>query len=445
MRDRLPGGFRKSTIAERRRMVASTNPNVDEVAFGRDEEMIELADVMVESSIGYLALPIGIATGFVIDGEPFDVPLATEEPSVIAAATYATRIISRGGGFKTTAGETVTTGQIYVEHAAPNADRRIAAVEEKLRLTAAPLLATMEKRGGGWRGLRVDRLPQSGLLRLEVDIDTRDAMGANLVNSVVESLRADVEVISEGRIVMAILSNAGARRVWRAGFAVPASLLARAGTPGPEVARRIVLANDIATEDPARAVTHNKGIMNGMTALALATGNDARALEAAAHAYASRDGSYRALTRYRLEERSESIGRLRGELEMPVPLGTVGGATGIHPTARASLALLGNPGAAALAGIAVCVGLAQNLAALTALVTEGIQRGHMGLHAERVAWVAGARGEERRLVAAVMRARGEYGADGAKRALAEVRSQGCGRTGTLADAPHDGDDAGEPL
>lgn len=429
MGDRLPGDFRKSTVDERRHMVAGAHPGLDAIAFGRDDEMVELADVMVESSVGYLALPLGVATGFLIDGERVDVPLATEEPSVIAASTYAARIIARGGGFETTGGETITTGQIYVEHAAPDADQRIVAHEERLRLTVAPLLAAMEARGGGWRGIRSCRLPDSGLLRLEVDIDTRDAMGANLVNSVVEHLRQDVEALSSGRVVMAILSNAGTRRIRRARIAVPVSILARAGVPGPEVARRIVLANDIAREDPARAVTHNKGIMNGVTALALATGNDTRAVEAAAHAYASRDGTYRALTRYRLDERPDGSRLLRGELEMPVPLGTVGGAIGIHPTARASLALLGDPDAATLAGIAVSAGLAQNLAALTALVTEGIQRGHMGLHAERVAWVAGARGEERRLVAAAMRARGEYGSNAAKEALAEVRSQGGAHTG----------------
>ncbi len=432
MAEPLPRDFRRTTAAGRRRMLNDFRPGVDPNAFGRDEEMIELADVMVESAVGYLALPVGVAAGFLINGTRVDVPLATEEPSVIAAATYAGRIVASGGGFETTAGETVTTGQIYVEHAAPGADQRIVAAEPKLRLTVAPLLAAMERRGGGWRGLRSERLPGSGVLRVDVDLDTRDAMGANLVNSVVEGLRPEVEVLSGGRVVMAILSNAASRRVSRAAFAIPVTLLSRAGLSGAEVARRIILANEIAIEDPQRAVTHNKGIMNGMTALALSTGNDTRALEAAVHSYASRGGTpsggtssdagYRALTRYRSEERADGSSLLHGALEVPVPLGTVGGAIGIHPTARASLELLGNPDASALAGIAVCVGLAANFAALAALVTEGIQRGHMGLHAQRVAWAAGARGEERRLVAAAMSACGEYGIDAAKRALGEVRS-----------------------
>ncbi|MFW6261191.1 MAG: hydroxymethylglutaryl-CoA reductase, degradative [Spirochaetota bacterium] len=412
----LPRSFRKSPIEERRATL-ETLVGIAPAAFGSDTELVELADVMVESAVGYLALPVGIAAGFVIDGSEYDVPMATEEPSVVAAAGYAASIVRRGSGFATEAGEPITTGQLFIEDPSPGAAERIAADRDALRREAAPLLERMEKRGGGWRGMDVAWLTQSRTMRVQVHIDVRDAMGANIVNSVVEQLRAPVERITGGKVVMAILSNAADRRVTSARFAVDAGRLARGGRDGREVAERLVLANEIAREDHLRAVTHNKGIMNGVTALALATGNDTRALEAAVHEYASRDGAYRALTRYRFDGDT-----LSGELAIPVPLGVVGGAAGIHPASNAALALLGNPGAVDLARIAVCVGLAQNFAALFALVSEGIQRGHMGLHAHRLAWAAGARGEERERVVDEMRERGVFGTEIARDILARIRA-----------------------
>ncbi|MFW5814803.1 MAG: 3-hydroxy-3-methylglutaryl-CoA reductase, partial [Spirochaetota bacterium] len=296
----LPRSFRKSPIEERRATL-ETLVGIAPAAFGSDTELVELADVMVESAVGYLALPVGIAAGFVIDGSEYDVPMATEEPSVVAAAGYAASIVRRGSGFATEAGEPITTGQLFIEDPSPGAAERIAADRDALRREAAPLLERMEKRGGGWRGMDVAWLTQSRTMRVQVHIDVRDAMGANIVNSVVEQLRAPVERITGGKVVMAILSNAADRRVTSARFAVDAGRLARGGRDGREVAERLVLANEIAREDHLRAVTHNKGIMNGVTALALATGNDTRALEAAVHEYASRDGAYRALTRYRFD------------------------------------------------------------------------------------------------------------------------------------------------
>ncbi|MFW5741665.1 MAG: hydroxymethylglutaryl-CoA reductase, degradative [Spirochaetota bacterium] len=415
MTSRLPASFRKSPVEERRAAIEALL-GVRTTTFGSDPEMIELADVMVESAVGYFALPLGVAAGFVIDGEEYDVPMATEEPSVIAAAGYAASIVRRGSGFATEAGEPVTTGQLYVADPSPGAAERIHAERDTLRSEASPLLERMERRGGGWRGLDVAWLTESRTMRIQIHVDVRDAMGANVVNSVVEQLRGPVERITGGDVVMAILSNSADRRVTTARFSVPAGRLARGGHDGREIAERLVLANEIAREDHLRAVTHNKGIMNGVTALALATGNDTRALEATVHEYASRDGAYRALTRYRFDGDA-----LSGELAIPVPLGVVGGAAGIHPASNAALALLGNPGAVDLARIAVCVGLAQNFAALFALVSEGIQRGHMGLHAHRLAWAAGARGRERERVVAAMRERSVYGVDIARDILAGIR------------------------
>lgn len=418
MHEPLPSGFRKATAADRRAMITALDPAITEAALGTDPEMIELADVMVESSIGYLAVPLGIAAGFQIDGSVYDVPMATEEPSVIAAASYGASIVRRGGGFTTVAGELVTTGQLFVEATTEDTATRVERAENELRAVVNPLTRRMEARGGGWKGMDTVWLPETALLRVQVHLDARDAMGANIVNSIVEELRSPVEALTGGRVVMAILTNASDRRVTTARFSVTTASLARAGVAGSEVARRIVLASEIAREDPTRAVTHNKGVMNGITALALATGNDTRALEAAVHRYAAIDGGYRALTRYHVTDE-----RLHGELALPLPLGTVGGAAGIHPTSAAALALLNSPGAATLASVAACVGLAQNLSALFALVTEGIQRGHMGLHAERLAWAAGARGEERRRVVETMRAEHRYGVDVAAEALARLREE----------------------
>lgn len=416
MAESLPSGFRKRSLAQRRELIQRIYPSVTASALGNDPEMVELADVMVENAVGYLALPLGIATGFLIDGNLRDVPLATEEPSVVAAAGYAASIFRRHGGFTTSAGETITTGELFVEYADATSADRILQSRDELAREAEPLLERMTRRGGGWRGLDTQWLPESGVLRVQVHVDVRDAMGANAVNSVMEALRAPTERITGGRVVMAILTNGSDRRVTRATGRVPVAALTRGGVEGAEVARRIVLANRIAREDRTRAVTHNKGIMNGVTALALATGNDTRALEAAVHAHAARDGSYRALTEYALEDQS-----LVARIALPVALGTVGGAAGIHPTSAAALATLGNPGALELAGIAASVGLAQNFAALFALVTEGIQRGHMGLHAHRIAWAAGARGDERQAVVTAMRERGAYGLDAAGEALREIR------------------------
>lgn len=376
----LSSGWRKRPFAERAAELAQVWPNAAALVEGPPAD---LAEVMVENAVGTWALPLGLVTDFPVNGGAYTLPLATEEPSVIAAANHAGRLIGRGGGLSAEADPSLMSAEVFLEGTDLGAADRILAAEAELAALVAPTLASMSRRHGGWRGLQVRLLPETGVLAVVFTLDVVDALGANLLNSVAEEMSPRLESLSGGRKVMAILTNNCHQRRARAGFRLPFSGLAKPGLEGAEAARRVVLASRIAEEDPDRAVTHNKGIMNGITALALATGNDTRALEAAVHTYAARDGRARPLSRYRLDE-----GHLVGEIELPLGLATVGGAVGFHPQAQAALALLGRPGARQLSALAAALGLAQNLAALLALTGEGIQRGHMALHQKRIDWLA---------------------------------------------------------
>jgi hydroxymethylglutaryl-CoA reductase len=271
--------------------------------------------------------------------------------------------------------------------------------------------------------MTIATLPATGLLKVEFSIDVRDAMGANILNTAAEGLCPLLEELSGGRRLMCILSNAATERRGAATFSLPFPVLATvAGSPGApnraaETARRIVLATELASEDPSRGVTHNKGIMNGISALALATFNDTRSIEAAAHAWAARTGAYRSLSSFRIEGEA-----LVGELELPLSFGAVGGAAAFHPASRLALGILGHPSARQLARLAAALGLAQNFAALLALVTGGIQRGHMRYHAPRMAYMAGARGEEVARVAATMTEEKHYSLGKAAEILARLRA-----------------------
>jgi hydroxymethylglutaryl-CoA reductase len=391
----LPRRFRRLDIRARRAAVADAYGS-DPLEAEATSAMPELADVMVESAVGVIAVPLGIATGFLIDGREQAIPLATEEPSVIAAASFAARIVSLGGGFTTWAREPLMQAHVYLEGVTDEALERLQSVEPEIQELLHSLLAAMEARGGGYRGMAIVRLPQTRLVRVELSIDVRDAMGANLLNSAAERSRRLLERASGGSALMCILSNAARTRLAGASFRVPVDVLAHAcpaGMSPGELARRLALASALAHEDPERAVTHNKGIMNGIAALALATGNDTRAVEAGAHAWASRDGRYRGLGTYAVEAAPQGP-LLHGELELPLALGAVGGSVGFHPSTAFALRVLRRPTAESLARTAAALGLAQNLAALTALTGEGIQKGHMRLHASRLAWRAGARGAE---------------------------------------------------
>ena len=418
----LPERFRYAAVAERRAMLrtaaaAAGQPlgDAEYAATGAPAEALDLADLMIESAVGVLTVPVGIAAGFLIDGRELAVPMATEEPSVIATATHAARLVRRGGGFTTSGGLPMATVQVFVDGAASAAER-VQAAEPEIRAQVDAAVPTLVARGGGYRGLRVLPLPAIGVLKVEVDLDARDAMGANKVNTAGEALRPLLERTGGGTVLMSIVSNASRHNVCTARFSCPEGRLARAGRSGAEMAERVVRATAVAAHAPDRAVTHNKGIMNGIAAVALASGNDTRAVEAAAHLHAARSGRYGPLSGFRRAD-----GELVGELAVPIPLGSVGGATSVHPGARFALQVLGNPGARPLARIACAVGLAQNLAALMALVGEGIQRGHLRLHARRLAFQAGARGPEVERVADRIAGAGTVDGDAAAAALAELR------------------------
>ncbi len=414
----LPPNFRKLTMAERREKLGAI-PGLEPAelaATAGADEMLDLADVMVEAAVGLLPVPIGVACGLLIDGTLFDVPIAVEEPSVVAAATFAGRLTRASGGIETWASDPVMTATVYIEGAHAGADAGIAAAREEIEALIRAALPSLEARGGGLREIEARGLEGTGLLRVDLHIDVRDAMGANILDTAAEAVRGRLEAATGGRTLMSILTNAAARRLAGARLSVRVADLATDRITGGEVAARIELASRLAQEDPDRAVTHNKGIMNAVSGIALATGNDTRAVEAAAHLHACRDGSYRGLSQYRVNGE-----RLEGRLEMPLPLATVGGGVGINPAARLALKLLGSPGATGLSRIAAAAGLAQNLAALRALVTEGIQRGHMRHQAYRVAWLAGARGPEIRRLAERLAAESTFASARAAELLAEMR------------------------
>lgn len=414
----LPSNFRKLPILGRR---AVLNDHVllseREKAFtGNDTDVLTFADVMVESAVGVLPVPLGVAVGFNIDGKLLDVPLATEEPSVVAAASYGARIIAAGGGFTSDAEQPVMAIQIALAAVPGRETPRLDEHEEELRARINGTLPRMVERGGGYRGHSVVRLKQSGLVRVQLYVDVRDAMGANALNSVGESIAPFLREKIGGRVLMSILTNAASQRLARCEFRLPLTRLPSGATPPRALAERIVQANSFAREDPERAVTHNKGVMNGIAGIALATGNDTRAVEAACHRFAARHGSYTALTDYALEDDT-----LVGKLELPLALGVVGGSVGVNPATAVALRLLGNPDAMALSRIACCVGLAQNFAALRALVSEGIQQGHMKLHAQRLAWRIGATDSEVERVANELSTSQNYSMEAARSALSNLR------------------------
>lgn len=394
-------------------------------AGGHSDSMLDLADVMVESAVGFMPVPMGIAKGFLIDGRLHHLPLSVEEPSVIAAASYAAGIIARNGGFETSADEPLMSAYIYLDISSRSGDPSPEAIrsalksvkdeEQRLKDLLSPVLESMTRRGGGYRSMEASWLEESRTLRVELTLDVRDAMGANILNTAAETISPLLEEITGGEKLMAILSNDAVKRRAKARFAIPFTALSRGKYSGRELAERIVKLYEIADEDPSRAVTHNKGIMNGISSLALATANDTRATEAAAHAWAARSGRYRSLSVFRIEG-----DRLVGELELPLALGTVGGGISFHPAARFALDILGKPDAPALSRMAAALGLAQNFAAISALAGEGIQKGHMKLHSGRLAYKAGARGDSIPLLVEKIQQSGVYNMEQARRLLEEI-------------------------
>ena len=391
---RIPG-FYNLSLAERRAALGSWLSPEDLAAWtpsgGLDPEQ---ANHMIENVIGVHALPLGIALNFVVNGREVLVPMAVEEPSVVAGASFMAKLARAGGGFvaQTTPPEMI--GQIQVLDAPDLLAARRAVLEQKERLLAQvdEIDPVLQRLGGGGRDLEVrlfEDSPIGPFLVVHLIYDVRDAMGANAINTAVERLAPAIEAITGGRAHLRILSNLADRRLARAKCVIPLAELAFADFRAEVVRDGIIAAWAFAAVDPYRAATHNKGILNGVDAVVIAAGNDWRAIEAGAHAYAARSGRYTSLSAWGQDEQ----GNLVGSLEMPLAVGIVGGATRVHPAARSALKLMGVTSAEQLAEIIVSVGLAQNLAALRALATEGIQRGHMSLHARQVAVAAGAQGE----------------------------------------------------
>jgi hydroxymethylglutaryl-CoA reductase len=350
---------------------------------------------MIENVIGMYSLPLGVAQNFLVNGREVLVPMVIEEPSVVAGASFMARLARSSGGFFASADEPHMIGQMQVIGLDDIHTARLKLLEDKNRLLAeaATVDPVLAKLGGGPRDLEVRLItdsPVGAFLVVHLIYDVRDAMGANAINTATEKLTPLVESITGGRVLLRILSNLADRRLARARATFNLDDLAFDQFSGEDVRDGVITACAFAGSDPYRAATHNKGIMNGVDAVVIATGNDWRAVEAGAHAYAARSGRYTSLSTWG----KDGAGNLVGTLEMPMAVGTVGGATRVHPTARAALKLTGVQSASELAQVIVSVGLAQNLAALRALATEGIQRGHMGLHARQVAISAGAVGEE---------------------------------------------------
>lgn len=394
---RIPGFYNLALEERHSQLVSRGQLNPDSLAAlcGESGLTLEQAQHMIENVVGTYSLPIGIALNFIVNGRDVLIPMVVEEPSIVAGASYMAKLARSSGGFfaNTTSPEMI--GQIQILDVAdpPTAHFALLEAKDELLTEAANIDPILKKLGGGPRDLEVRVIEDSPIgpfLVAHLIYDVRDAMGANAVNTACEHLAPRIETITGGRVHLRILSNLADRRLARVRCAIPVEVLAFNNYSGEQVRDGIIAAWAFAATDPYRAATHNKGIMNGIDAVVLATGNDWRAIEAGAHAYAARSGKYTSLSTWG----TDADGNLVGTLEVPMAVGTVGGATKVHPGARAALELMQVSTASGLAEIIVSVGLAQNLAAIRALATEGIQRGHMTLHAHQVAISAGAEGEQ---------------------------------------------------
>jgi hydroxymethylglutaryl-CoA reductase len=425
-------GFYKRSTVERRKFVQEWAGLTDEEARAYDlPPGIDpgLLGRMIENVVGGFTLPLGIATNFRVNGRDVLVPMAIEEPSVVAAASNSAKVTRATGGFRASTTPPVMIGQIQVLDVPDPSGARHRVLDARDRLLAAanardPMLV---KFGGGARELDVRILPspRGTMLVVHLLVDARDAGGMNAVNTMCEALAPEVAKLAGGRVVLRIISNLAVYRLARATATFPATALATEHATGSEVVEAILDAYTLAAVDPFRCATHNKGIMNGVSAVVLATGNDTRAIESGAHTYAAflaKDdgGVVKPLSTYE----KDANGDLVGTIELPLAIGLIGGATAVHPTAKANVKVLGVTHAHELAEIIASVGLAQNFGALRALATEGIQRGHMGLHARNIAATAGARPDEVDQVVERLVAERAIRIDRAKEVLAEIRAGG---------------------
>lgn len=384
-------GFYKLKAEERLKVVkefAGLTEEEAELVARTGALRIEQADKMIENVIGTMEVPLGVATNFLINGQDRLIPMATEEPSVVAAASNAAKMAREKGGFRATTTEPVMIGQIQLTGVSDpfGARMTLLAHKEEILALANKQDPTLVRLGGGAKDMEVRVLDsQEPMVAVHLLVNCLDAMGANAVNTMAEAVAPLVEELTGGRVYLRIISNLAVYRLARA-----RAVFGREAIGGAEVVDGILKAYAFAASDPFRAVTHNKGVMNGITAVVLATGNDTRAVEAGAHAYASINGGYKPLTRYEMNR----DGDLVGTIELPLAVGLVGGATAVHPVAKANVKILGVKTARSLAEVMASMGLAQNFAALRALATEGIQRGHMALHARNIAVMAGAKGAD---------------------------------------------------
>ncbi len=418
-------GFYNLTLEQRRAKLLESTDLAPEalVPFTTGGLSPEAADPMVENVIGVYSLPVGVALNFQVNGKDVLVPMVIEEPSVVAGASFMAKLARAGGGFTATSTDPLMIGQMQVLHVTNIEEAQLKLYEHKAELLAEAdaIDPILKKFGGGARDLEVRILASSPIgpfLVVHLIYDVRDAMGANAINTACERLAPRVESITGGKVHLRILSNLADRRITRTRCTIPVKELAFDNFAGEEVRDGIIAAYAFAAADPYRAATHNKGIMNGVDAVVIATGNDWRAIEAGAHAYAARSGRYTSLSTWG----KDADGNLVGTLEMPMAVGIVGGATKVHPAAQAAVKLMGVKSAGELAEIIVSVGLAQNMAALRALATEGIQRGHMSLHARQVAIAAGASGDMIEKVAAQMVTEKVVRIDRAEEILKEIKT-----------------------
>ena len=386
-------GFSKKSYQERLELLkaqALLSPE-KQTSLEQDEQIsVIVADQLSENVVGTFSLPYSLVPEVLVNGQEYTVPYVTEEPSVVAAASYASKIIKRAGGFTAQVHERQMIGQVALYQVVdPDlAQEKIDGKKAELLELANQAYPSIVKRGGGARDLHVKQIKgEKDFLVVYLHVDTQEAMGANMLNTMLEALKPVLEELSQGQSLMGILSNYATDSLVTASCRIAFRYLSRQKDHGREIAEKIALASQFAQSDPYRAATHNKGIFNGIDAILIATGNDWRAIEAGAHAFASRDGRYQGLSRWTLDlEREELV----GEMTLPMPVATKGGSIGLNPRVALSHELLGNPSAKELAQIIVSIGLAQNFAALKALVSTGIQQGHMKLQAKSLALLAGA-------------------------------------------------------
>ncbi len=421
---RLPN-FRALTPAQRLDHIA------DAVALTAEEKAllaqpgalpVARADGMIENVVGTFELPFGVAGNFQVNGRDVLVPMAVEEPSIVAAASFMAKLAREGGGFETSSTGPIMRAQVQVLGVTDPYGARIALLKhrEEILSVANSRDKVLIGLGGGCRDIEVHVFPDTprgAMVVMHLIVDVRDAMGANTVNTMAESVSPLVEKLTGGQVRLRILSNLADLRLARARVRLTPETLKTRERSGEEIVEGVLDAYTFAAVDPYRAATHNKGIMNGIDPVIVATGNDWRAVEAGAHAWACRSGRYTSLTTWE----KDTAGALVGTIEMPMPVGLVGGATKTHPLAQLSLKIMGVKTAQELGEVAVAVGLAQNLGALRALATEGIQRGHMALHARNIALVAGATGEEIDAVARQMAAEHDVRTDRAVALLEALR------------------------